>query len=129
MLFQTLNSGSGDTAWLLAATCLVFIMTPGLAMFYGGLLRKKNVISMFGLCLSAAFIVSVVWWAIGYSIAFGPDTFGGLVGSLSFIGLVNPDWINATSGTTPNLPLAAYIAFECMFAVITAAILASPFTD
>ena len=71
-----------------AVTCLVFIMTPGLAMFYGGLLRKKNVIAMFGLCFSAAFIVAIAWWLFGYSIAFGQDI-NGIVGSLNLIGLGN----------------------------------------
>ena len=81
---------AGDTAWLLMATALVMVMLPGLALFYGGLVRRKNVLStimhsFFGLAL-----VSVVWVIVGFSLAFGPDVNGlGLIGNLDFVGFSN----------------------------------------
>src|SRR5688572_32261999 len=78
---------AGDTAWLLIATAMVMVMLPGLALFYGGLVRRKNVLStimhsFFGLAL-----VSVVWVVVGFSLAFGPDVNGlGLIGGLDFVG-------------------------------------------
>ena len=82
---------SGDTAWMLMATALVMIMLPGLALFYGGLVRRKNVLStimhsFFGLAL-----VSVVWVLVGFSLAFGPDVdvgSSGLIGGLDFVGFI-----------------------------------------
>src|SRR6188472_4336842 len=81
---------SGDTAWMLIATALVMVMLPGLALFYGGLVRRKNVLStimhsFFGLAL-----VSVIWVLVGFSLAFGPDVNGwGLIGNLDFVGFMN----------------------------------------
>src|SRR5919106_758031 len=81
---------SGDTAWLLVSTAMVMVMLPGLALFYGGLVRRKNVLStimhsFFGLAL-----VSVVWVLVGFSIAFGPDVNGwGLFGGLDYVGFMN----------------------------------------
>src|SRR5918994_1356572 len=92
----------GDTAWLLVATALVMVMLPGLALFYGGLVRRKNVLStimhsFFGLAL-----VSVVWVLVGFSIAFGTDVNGwGLIGGVDFLGFMNvgaePSAIYATT--------------------------------
>src|ERR687890_422276 len=96
---------TGDTAWLLIATALVMVMLPGLALFYGGLVRRKNVLStimhsFFGLAL-----VSVIWVVIGFSLAFGPDVNGaGLIGSLDFIGFANV-------GLEPNPDYAATVPF------------------
>ncbi len=112
------------TAWVLAAICLVLIMTPGLALFYGGLLRKKNVISMFGYCLMAMVFTSLAWFLIGASFAFGEDI-GGFIGGFSLAGLNNLDSVEAVAG----IPFSVFITFQCMFAIITAAILASPFAD
>ena len=91
---------AGDTAWLLVATALVMVMLPGLALFYGGLVRRKNVLStimhsFFGLAL-----VSVVWVVVGFSLAFGPDVNdAGLIGSLDFIGF-------SKVGLSPNADYA-----------------------
>ena len=73
---------SGDTAWVLAATALVMIMTPGVGFFYGGLLRNKSVVSMMGLSFLAFAMVSVQWVLFGYSLSFGPDV-SGFVGGLT----------------------------------------------
>jgi Amt family ammonium transporter len=120
---------SGDTAWMLASTALVMIMLPGLALFYGGLVRSKNVLStvmhsFFGLAL-----VSVVWVVVGFSLAFGPDLGGkGLIGGLDFamfngVGLTP----SATYGTT--IPFVLFAAFQLMFAAITPALITGAFAE
>jgi Amt family ammonium transporter len=77
---------AGDTAWLLASTALVMLMTPGVGFFYGGLVRRKNLVSMITLSLVAFALISVQWVLYGYSLAFGPDI-GGIIGGLNFVGL------------------------------------------
>ncbi len=79
---------SGDTAWMVTSSALVLLMTPGLAFFYGGLVRRKNVLSVFMQCLTAVCVVGLQWVLVGYSLAFGPDH-GGLIGGLSYVGLHN----------------------------------------
>ncbi len=122
MMFQV---DSGNASWVLTATCLVLIMTPGLAMFYGGLLRKKNVLAMFGLCVAAMIAVSIQWFLIGYSMAFG-NSLGGFIGDLSYAGLND---IFLMPETATGVPATVFVVFQCMFAMITAAILASPFAE
>ena len=119
---------AADTVFILICTGLVFIMTPGLAFFYGGLLRKKNVINMMAMCFVSIAIVSVIWYFISYSLAFAPDVAGGFIGGINFLGLFNV-------GTDPYAPYSTeiphllYMAFQLMFAVITVAIIASPFSE
>jgi Amt family ammonium transporter len=120
---------SGDTAWLLVATALVMIMLPGLALFYGGLVRSKNVLStimhsFFGLAL-----VSVVWVLVGFSLAFGPDVTGiGLLGGLDYAGFMNVGLTpNGTYGTT--IPFVLFAAFQLMFAAITPALITGAFAE
>src|SRR5947209_13965254 len=79
----------GDTAWVLASAALVLFMTPGLALFYGGMVRAKNVLGMLMKNFFTITIVTVLWVLIGYTLAFGPDAGGGLIGKLDFIGLRN----------------------------------------
>lgn len=122
MLLQLIDSGA--TAWILAATCLVLLMTPGLAMFYGGLLRKKNVLAMYAFCFMAMFMISIGWVLFGYSIAFS-DSIGGLFGDMALAGM-NDILSQEPVGV---IPASVFAIFQCMFAIITAAILASPFTD
>jgi Amt family ammonium transporter len=120
---------SGDTAWMLAATALVMIMLPGLALFYGGLVRRKNVLStimhsFFGLAL-----VSVVWVLVGFSLAFGPDVNGwGLVGNLDYIGFNN---VGLTPSTVyaVSIPFVLFAAFQLMFAAITPALITGAFAE
>ncbi len=111
---------SGDTAWILVATALVMLMTPGVGLFYGGLVRKKNVILMIGLSFIAFAIVSIQWILIGYSLSFGDDV-GGFIGDAGYIGLkgigVDDDY-----GTIPEL---VFIMFQLVFAAVTLAILTS----
>jgi len=118
---------AGDTAWLLASAALVMLMTPALGFFYGGLVRRKNVLatimhSFFILCL-----ISVQWVLWGYSLAFGPDH-GGLIGGLDFLALRGvgqaPDPAYA-----PTVPALAFMVFQMMFAVITPALITGAFAE
>jgi Amt family ammonium transporter len=120
---------AGDTAWLLMATALVMVMLPGLALFYGGLVRRKNVLStimhsFFGLAL-----VSVVWVLVGFSIAFGPDITGvGLLGGLDFLAFQNVGLEPSTIyGVT--IPFVLFGAFQLMFAAITPALITGAFAE
>src|SRR5579884_1818419 len=118
---------AGDTAWVLVSAALVMLMTPGLGFFYGGLVRRKNVLStvmhsFFVLCL-----ISVQWVLWGYSLAFGPDVHGwGIIGDLSWLGLnhvgiaPNPDY-------AATIPQYAFVAFQMMFAIITPALITGAF--
>jgi ammonium transporter, Amt family len=120
---------SGDTAWLIVATALVMIMLPGLALFYGGLVRRKNVLStimhsFFGLAL-----VSVVWVLVGFSIAFGTDVGGlGLIGGIDFLGFMNVGAEpSAVYGTT--IPFVLFAGFQLMFAAITPALITGAYAE
>ena len=120
---------SGDTAWMLISTALVMVMLPGLALFYGGLVRRKNVLStimhsFFGLAL-----VSVVWVLIGFTLAFGPDVGGlGLIGGLDFVGFMGVGLEpSETYGTT--IPFVLFAAFQLMFAAITPALITGAFAE
>ncbi|MFX1573766.1 MAG: ammonium transporter [Promethearchaeota archaeon] len=119
---------SGDISFILICTGLVFIMTPGLAFFYGGLLRKKNIINMMAMCFVSILIVTVGWFIIGYSLAFAPDMGGGFIGGFNFLALfgVGTEAYPVYSDTIPHL---LYMAFQLMFAIITVAIIASPFAE
>ncbi|HXV19020.1 MAG TPA: ammonia channel protein, partial [Candidatus Omnitrophota bacterium] len=77
---------TGDTAWILVSAALVFFMTPGLAFFYGGLVRKKNILSVLMQCFMIVCLISIQWVLIGYTLSFGPDI-KGLIGGLSWLGL------------------------------------------
>jgi len=116
---------SGDTAWVLTASALVLLMTlPGLALFYGGLVRAKNVLNVVMQCFIAAGVVGVLWIAVGYSLAFG--TGGSYVGDLSKVMLsgVTPDSLWANFATPPrNIPEYVFVMFQAMFAIITPALI------
>src|SRR5437764_7474535 len=118
---------TGDTAWVLASTALVMLMTPALGFFYGGLVRKKNVLatimqSFFILCL-----ISVQWVLFGYSLAFGPDH-GHLIGGLDWFGLNNVG-LTPDPDYAPTIPAQAFMVFQMMFAVITPAIITGGFAE
>src|SRR3989454_5847351 len=124
---QGLNGG--DTAWMLVATAMVMVMLPGLALFYGGLVRRKNVLStimhsFFGLAL-----VSVVWVLIGFSLAFGHDITGlGLLGGPEYVGFSNVGLDpSPTYGTT--IPFVLFAGFQLMFAAITPALISGAFAE
>ncbi len=116
---------SGATAWVLASTALVMIMTPGVGLFYGGLVRKKNVINMFALSFLAFALVSIQWVIFGYSLAFGQDV-GGFIGNLSNAGLsligMGPAVV---AGTEYPIPGLLYVMFQLVFATVALAIVTS----
>ncbi|MBM2831452.1 MAG: ammonium transporter, Amt family [Dehalococcoidia bacterium] len=115
-----MSISAGDTAWLLISTAMVMLMTPGLALFYGGMVRKKNILSTLMMSFVMLALVGLLWVLYAYSLSFGPDR-GGIIGALDWIGLRGvgqaPSSIYAT--TTPHL---AFMLFQGMFAVITVAL-------
>ncbi len=115
-----------DLVFVWICTALVFIMTPGLAFFYGGLLRKKNIINMMAMCFISIAIVSILWFFIGYSLAFAPG--GGFIGGFDFVGLSQVG-LQANDVYSSKFPHLLFMAFELMFAIITVAIIASPFSE
>jgi Amt family ammonium transporter len=117
---------SGDTAWLLASAALVMFMTPGLAFFYGGLVRAKNVVGTMMQSFIALALVTVLWVLIGYTLAFGPDK-AGLIGGLDFVGLRNVG--AAPSAYAPTVPATTFMVFQLMFAIITPALIAGAFAE
>jgi Amt family ammonium transporter len=118
---------SGDTAWLLSSAGLVLLMTPGLAFFYGGLVRKKNILSVLMQCFMSMCLVTVIWFFCGYSLAFGPDI-GHFIGDLSwaFLNGVGPEPNADYAATVPHL---AFMAFQLKFAIITPALIIGAFAE
>src|SRR5205823_9520918 len=117
----------GDTAWVLGSAALVLFMAPGLALFYGGMVRSKNVLAIMIQNLACIAVVSVVWAVAAYSLAFGPDAGGGFIGTLHLAGLAHPEV--AVPGLDLHVPPLAFAAFQMMFAVITAALLTGAGAD
>ncbi len=118
---------SGDTAWILACSALVLLMTPGLAFFYGGLVRRKNSTATIMYSFMSIGLVGVVWVLWGYSLAFGPDV-GGIIGNLEWFGLRG---VSATepSDYAPTIPHQAFMIFQAMFAIITPALITGAFAE
>jgi Amt family ammonium transporter len=119
---------SGDTAWVLVGAALVMLMTPGLAFFYGGLVRRKNMLSVLMQCLIILSIVSIQWFLFGYSLAFGPDV-KGIIGSLDWGGLRGVGGAPDPLGYAPTVPHEAFMMFQMMFAVITPALIIGAFAE
>ncbi|HEY5487696.1 MAG TPA: ammonium transporter [Candidatus Limnocylindrales bacterium] len=119
---------AGDTAWVLTATALVMLMTPGLALFYGGLVRRKNVLSILMQCMFVLALVSVTWVLVGYTLAFGQDVNGwGIIGNLDHIGLKG---IGVEPGPyASTVPSTAFALFQMMFAIITPALIIGAFAE
>lgn len=116
---------TGDTAWLLAATALVLLMTPGLALFYGGMVRAKNVLNMLMMSFVAIALVTVVWLVVGYSLVFGDDSFAGLIGGFGHLGLadIGPDDL------TDGVPTLLFATFHLTFAVLAASLISGAVAD
>ena len=118
---------TGDTTWVLISTALVMLMTPGLALFYGGMVRRKNVLGTIMQSFIALGVVTIIWVLYGYSMAFGPDV-GHVIGNLDWIGLKgvgldpNPDY-------AATIPHQAFMIFQMMFAVITPALITGAFAE
>lgn len=119
---------AGDTAWVMMSAALVLLMTPGLAFFYGGLVRGKNVLSILMQCMIVICLITLQWVLFGYSLSFGSDLGGGVLGSLDYafmngVGLTpNPDY-----GET--IPHQAFMIFQAMFAIITPALIIGAFAE
>src|SRR5207248_1690050 len=119
---------TGDTAWVLTSSALVLLMTPGLAFFYGGLVRRKNALATIMQSFIIIGVISVQWALWGYSLAFGPDIGGGVLGSLAWWGL-NGVGLTPNADYGPTVPHQAYMIFQAMFAVITPALITGAFAE
>ena len=136
---------SGDTAWMLASSALVLLMTPGLAFFYGGMVRGKNVLNMIMMSISAMGLVGVLWCLYGFSMAFGDSKFGGLIGDPGqYFGMKgvfgDAGHFTATTDAAGNatkvwvplagsIPLSVFVMFQLMFAIITVALISGAIAD
>jgi Amt family ammonium transporter len=116
-----------DTAWVLVSSALVMLMTPGLALFYGGLVRQKNALSTIMHSFFMLGLVSVLWALIGYTLAFGPSV-GGVIGGLSYIGL-NGVGLEPNADYAATIPHLAFMIFQMMFAIITPALISGAFAE
>jgi ammonium transporter, Amt family len=125
---STSKIDTGDTAWLLVSAALVLLMTPGLAFFYGGLVRRKNALATIMQSFIIIGVITVQWVLWGYSVAFGPDLGGGILGGLSWFALngVGADPNPAYAATVPH---QAFMVFQMMFAVITPALITGAFAE
>jgi ammonium transporter, Amt family len=120
-----LDVNSGDTAWILTSAALVLLMTPGLALFYGGMVRAKSVLNMMMMSFGALASISVVWVLWGYSMAFGDDVGAGLLGNpFQYLGLKG-----LMEDTGSSLPTMAFVAFQAVFAIITVALISGAIAD
>jgi Amt family ammonium transporter len=119
---------TGDTAWILTSAALVLLMTPGLALFYGGMVRAKSVLNMMMMSFGALALISVLWVVYGYSIAFGNDVGAGLVGNPSeFFGLSG--LMEDVTSENGGLPTMAFVGFQAVFAIITVALISGAIAD
>ena len=120
---------TGDTAWVLISAALVLLMTPGLALFYGGMVRAKSVLNMMMMSFGALALISVLWVLYGYSMAFGNDVGAGLLGNpFEFFGLSG--LLGPTSTTRPAAcPPMAFVGFQAVFAIITVALISGAIAD
>ena len=118
---------AADTAFVLISAALVMLMTPGLALFYGGMVRSKNILSVLMQCFIILGIISVEWSLWGYTMAFGPDH-GGIIGGLTMFGLKGVGMVPSPDyGST--IPHLAFMIFQCMFAIITPALIVGAFAE
>ena len=120
---------TGDTAWVLASSALVLLMTPGLALFYGGMVRAKSVLNMMMMSLVTIGVVSVLWVIYGFKLAFGYEANSQWYGAISFSGLGSSVNELTNNGGVYPIPLLAFAAFQLMFAVITPALISGAIAD
>ncbi|MGL5857304.1 MAG: ammonium transporter [Angustibacter sp.] len=128
---------TGDTAWLMTSAALVLLMTPGLALFYGGMVRAKSVLNMMMMSFGALALVSVLWVLYGYSMAFGDDIGGGLLGDptqfAGLSGLIGTSTADDTLGQPTQLvgtvPAPVFVGFQAVFAIITVALISGAIAD
>jgi Amt family ammonium transporter len=118
---------TGDTAWVLASSALVMLMTPGLALFYGGMVRRKNALGTLMQSFIIIGLISVQWVLWGYTLAFGPD-WHGIIGRLDWLGL-NGVGLEPNAAYAPTIPHQAFMVFQAMFAIITPALITGAFAE
>lgn len=118
---------TGDTAWVLLSAAFVFLMTPGLAFFYGGLVRKKNMLSVLMQCFMLMCIITLQWVVFGYSLSFGPDI-KGMIGSLSWAGLHGVG-LEPFADYSATVPHQAFMIYQAMFAIITPGLILGAFAE
>ena len=116
-----MSINTGDTAWILISTALVMLMTPGLAFFYGGMVRRKNALSTIMMSFMTLGLIGILWVLYGYSLSFGNDK-AGIIGGLNFLGLQNVGQVPSTIYAT-TVPHLSFMAYQMMFAVITVALI------
>jgi Amt family ammonium transporter len=119
---EPVAADSGDTAWMLMASALVLLMTPGLALFYGGMVRRKNVLNTYMFSFFALALVSVQWVLFGYSLTFG-KTHGGFIGGFEHV------MLDGVVGMRGSIPQLAFMAFQLKFAIITPALISGAFVE
>ncbi|MDE1938172.1 MAG: ammonium transporter [Alphaproteobacteria bacterium] len=123
---------SGDTAWMITSSALVLMMTiPGLALFYGGMVRRKNVLATMAQSFGATCVITVLWMIIGYSIAFTPNpdaSWNQFIGGFGYL-FLKPMGLNAVSSLAPTIPESVYMFFQMTFAIITPALIAGALAD
>ena len=125
---EAIEINAGDTAWVLMAAALVLLMTPAVAFFYGGMVRAKAVLNMMMMSFLAIGIVTILWVAFGYSIAFG-DGGNGFIGDLSLSGLQTLVGQAAVNGGVYPIPALVFCMFQLMFAIITVALITGAIAD
>lgn len=118
---------TGDTAWVLTSAALVLLMLPGLAFFYGGLVRKKNILSILMQCFMIICLITIQWVLIGYTLAFGPDI-KGVIGGLDWFGLKGVG-LEPYPGYSDTIPHQTFMIFQAMFAIITPALILGAFAE
>lgn len=119
---------TGDTAWMLTASALVLLMTPGLSFFYGGMVQGKNVISTMMQSFIAMGVISIIWVVVGFSLAFG-DSIGGIIGDPRTFFLFKDVGAQTNAALSPTIPLALFALFQLKFAIITPALITGSFAE
>ncbi len=119
---------TGHTAWMLMASALVLLMTPGLAFFYGGLVRRKNVLSVLMQCFMCMCLMTLLWVVVGYSLAFGDNVAGGFIGDLKYLFLRGVEG-HRVGGMVEGIPDQLFMVFQGMFAIITPALILGAFAE
>ena len=122
------EANPADTAFMMVAAALVMLMTPGLGLFYGGMVRRKNVLATFQQSFIMLGVIALQWMLFGYSLAFGPDAFGGLIGGLKFVGL-NGVGLEPNADYAAKIPHQLFMVYQLMFAVITPALISGAFAE
>jgi Amt family ammonium transporter len=124
-----MDISTGDTAWMLASSALVLLMTPGLAFFYGGMVRTKSVLNMMMMSMATIGIVSIIWVIYGFELAFGTDGKSPWYGAIKISDLGNQVGAVANNGGEYPIPLLVFAAFQLMFAIITPALISGAIAD